>query len=74
MCFLKLYQQVPRYQNTYRLVPNHRFNHEIVDSILDNVMNETLTGIKYNSEACVKLCQEMSKTVRSRIYKKDFDR
>ncbi|XP_043280306.1 dynein light chain Tctex-type 5-like isoform X2 [Venturia canescens] len=65
--------KVPRYQNSYRLGSYNPFNCEAVENILDDVM-KNLSGIKYNPAVCMKLCQDMSAEVRSRIHKKDYDR
>ena len=67
-------KKVPRYQNTYRLAPYNPFDPEVVDKILEEIMKATLTGIKYQPDVCLKLCQDMSAEVRSRICKKGFDR
>ncbi|XP_046601301.1 dynein light chain Tctex-type protein 2-like [Neodiprion lecontei] len=66
--------KIPRYQNSYRLHAHNPWKQEVVDKVLEDVMTTTLTGMKYNPEVCMKLCQDMTAEIRNRIYRKDYDR
>ncbi|XP_019700674.1 tctex1 domain-containing protein 1-B-like [Harpegnathos saltator] len=66
--------KIPRYQNTYQLEPIKKFNAELVDKILINVMRSYLIGIKYHPQICIQICQKMSAEVRDQIYRKFYDR
>ncbi|XP_046751137.1 dynein light chain Tctex-type 5-like [Diprion similis] len=66
--------KIPRYQNSYRLYAHNPWKQEVVDKVLEEVMTTTLTGMKYNPEVCMKLCQDMTAEIRNRIYRKDYDR
>ncbi|XP_046491020.1 dynein light chain Tctex-type 5-like [Neodiprion pinetum] len=66
--------KIPRYQNSYRLDAHNPWKQEVVDKVLEDVMTTTLTGMKYNPEVCMKLCQDMTAEIRNRIYRKDYDR
>ncbi|XP_032674654.1 uncharacterized protein LOC116845723 [Odontomachus brunneus] len=66
--------KIPRYQNTYQLEPIRKFNGELVDKILINVMKNYLIGVKYHPEICMQICQKMSAEVRDQIYRKSYDR
>lgn len=66
--------QIPRYQNTYRLEPYKTFKYETVDLILMDVMRNYLTGLKYQPQTCMRICQKMSTEVRDRICRKYYDR
>ncbi|XP_012261480.2 dynein light chain Tctex-type 5-like [Athalia rosae] len=66
--------KIPKYQNSYRLNAYNPFKHEAIDKILEEVITTTLTGMKYNPEVCMKLCQDMTAEIRNRVYRKDYDR
>ncbi|KAM0728069.1 Dynein light chain Tctex-type 5 [Formica fusca] len=66
--------KIPRYQNTYRLEPYKTFKYETVDLILMDVMRNYLTGLKYQPQTCMRICQKMSTEVRDRICRKYYDR
>ncbi|XP_014476202.1 PREDICTED: uncharacterized protein LOC106745264 [Dinoponera quadriceps] len=66
--------KIPRYQNTYQLEPIRKFNGELVDKILIDVMQNYLVGTKYHSQMCMQICQKMSAEVRDQIYKKFYER
>ncbi|XP_039312791.1 tctex1 domain-containing protein 1-like [Solenopsis invicta] len=74
--WIELYygSQIRKYQNTYRLDAHKPFKCEVVDTILINVMQDYLTGLKYHPQACMKICRKMSEEVRDKIMKKFYDR
>ncbi|XP_018373176.1 PREDICTED: tctex1 domain-containing protein 1-like [Trachymyrmex cornetzi] len=66
--------KTPRYQNTYRLEACKPFKSEIVDTILIDVMQDYLVGLKYQSQVCMRICQRMSEEVRDKICREFYDR
>ncbi|XP_028049264.2 tctex1 domain-containing protein 3 [Monomorium pharaonis] len=66
--------EVPKYQNTYRMEPQNSFKIDLVDKIVRSVMNNRLDEIMYDDAEAVKLCGDIAAEIRRRVKKLNFDR
>ncbi|RLU20074.1 hypothetical protein DMN91_006680 [Ooceraea biroi] len=66
--------EVPKYQNNYRMEPRHPFKIDLVDKIVKSVMNNRLDEILYDDAEVTKLCGDLASEIRRRVKKLNFDR
>ncbi|XP_011151687.1 tctex1 domain-containing protein 1 [Harpegnathos saltator] len=67
--------KIPRYQNTFRLLPFKAFHALTVDKIVRGVMERKLSAItSYEPDQASKLCLEIAADVLKTVVKKDYDR
>ncbi|XP_051161617.1 dynein light chain Tctex-type protein 2B-like isoform X1 [Leptopilina boulardi] len=66
---------MPRYQNSYRLEPYNRFNPEVADSIIKNIMVKKLSTLTlYDPTEVEKLITDIINEVLKALIKRDYDR
>ncbi|XP_032673372.1 tctex1 domain-containing protein 2-like [Odontomachus brunneus] len=67
--------KIPKYQNTFRLLPFKAFHALAVDKIVRDVMETKLLAIRsYEPDQASKLCLEIAADVLKAVGKKDYDR
>ncbi|XP_014474301.1 PREDICTED: tctex1 domain-containing protein 2-like [Dinoponera quadriceps] len=67
--------KMPKYQNTFRLLPFKPFHALAVDKIVRDVMETKLLAItSYEPDHASKLCLEIAADVLKAVEKKDYDR
>lgn len=66
---------MPKYQNSYRLEAYNRFNPEVADSIIKNVMDKKLSTLtEYDPIEVAKLTTDIINEVMRALIKRDYDR
>ncbi|OAD57653.1 Tctex1 domain-containing protein 1, partial [Eufriesea mexicana] len=69
------FNEIPKYQNTYRLESFHPFHIEVVDQIVKETMESKLSPVtSYHPNHMAKLCFEIGSDLQNVLCKKDFDR
>lgn len=66
--------QKVQYENTYKMEPDKRFNVHEVQEILDETLEESLQGIKYDAVKCRVLSKSLSHTICERVKLLGFKR
>ncbi|XP_072763118.1 dynein light chain Tctex-type protein 2 [Anoplolepis gracilipes] len=66
--------EVPKYQNTYRMEPQNPFKADLADKIVKSVMNNRLDELAYDDTVVAKLCGDIASEIRRRVKKLNFDR
>ncbi|XP_060817383.1 dynein light chain Tctex-type protein 2B-like [Bombus pascuorum] len=69
------FNEVPRYQNTYRLSSFNPFDVEVVDKLVMETMESKLSPVTaYHPNHMAKLCLEIGSDLQNALCKKDYDR
>lgn len=63
-----------RYENTYKLEPDKRFNAREVKEILNETLEESLQDVKYEQAKCKALSKSLSHTICERVKLLGFKR
>ncbi|XP_017882166.1 dynein light chain Tctex-type-like [Ceratina calcarata] len=66
--------EMPKYQNTYRLMAHNPFKIDPVDKIVKTAMINKLEDISYDAAECPKVCESVATDIREKIRKLNFDR
>ncbi|KAL0110567.1 hypothetical protein PUN28_013869 [Cardiocondyla obscurior] len=66
--------EMPKYQNSYRMEPQNPFKIDLVDKIVKSVMNNRFDEITYDNAEVIKLCNDIAAEIRRRVKKLNFDR
>ncbi|KAJ3148599.1 Tctex1 domain-containing protein 2 [Geranomyces variabilis] len=62
------------FENTYKMKPDQKFHSEPVRRITNDVLQRTLTKVKYDGEKIPLLCQQISNEILASVKKLDYDR
>ncbi|KAJ3181248.1 Tctex1 domain-containing protein 2 [Geranomyces variabilis] len=62
------------FENTYKMKPDQKFHSEPVRRITEDVLQRTLTKVKYDGEKIPLLCQQISNEILASVKKLDYDR
>ena len=66
--------QKVRYENTYKMKPEKRFDIVEVKEIIEETLASTLQDVKYEAIKCKALCKSLSHTICERVKLLDFGR
>ncbi|KAK3733944.1 hypothetical protein QZH41_001727 [Actinostola sp. cb2023] len=66
--------QKVRYENTYKMEPDKRFNVHEVKEILEETLEESLEDVKYDAVRCKALSKSLSHTICERVKLLGFQR
>lgn len=78
-CFTIIFMQIiilqaPKFQNSYKLDSDRPFNHEKVEQILQEVLEEALQDLTYDPDKCSKQAKWASSAIRAKVKEQEFDR
>ncbi|KAJ3159526.1 Tctex1 domain-containing protein 2 [Geranomyces michiganensis] len=62
------------FENTYKMKPDQKFRSEPVRRITEEVLQRTLTKVKYDGEKIPLLCQQISNEILASVKKLEYDR
>ena len=63
----KHYHPDQRFENTHKMEPDRHFSVETCERIISEVLNEHLSGVKYDREECGKHAKNLSQTIMVRV-------
>ena len=63
-----------RYENTYKMEPDKRFNVNEVKEILEETLESSLKDEKYDATRCRNFCKSLSQTICERVKLLGFHR
>lgn len=66
--------QKVRYENTYKMEPDKRFNIQEVKEIIEETLDDSLQGVKYDPSRCRALANTLSHTITERVKLLGFKR
>ena len=55
------------YENTFRMEPQSRFDAELVEKLISNVLSTSLEKVMYDPAHCKQLCQELATQMTERL-------
>ncbi|KAI8921151.1 Tctex-1 family-domain-containing protein [Powellomyces hirtus] len=62
------------FENTYKMKPDKKFHSEPVRRITEEILQRTLTKVKYDGEKVPLLCQSLSNEILASVKKLEYDR
>ncbi|XP_017876750.1 tctex1 domain-containing protein 2-like [Ceratina calcarata] len=67
--------KIPKYQNTYRLESFRKFDVEVIDMMVENVMVRKLSPVTaYHPNQMSRLCSDIGSDLQTALCRKDYDR